>query len=110
MIFRFLAPAVAVLTGLTAVFAYKSLKRAPQGTEVMSGISEQIRVGAMTYLKTQYMILLLFVIGVAIILYFGVSPGTSLAFVFGAGFLGSSSGIPASIFPTRSAPMSALFV
>jgi len=86
MIFRFLAPIVAVLTGLSAILAYRSLKKAPRGTEAMSRISEQIHVGAMTYLKTQYRILLLFVIGVAIILYFGVNPGTSLSFIFGAGF------------------------
>jgi K(+)-stimulated pyrophosphate-energized sodium pump len=85
-IFRFFAPVVAVLTGLMAWFIYRSLKKAPSGTERMISLSDQIHRGAMTYLRTQYRILLLFVVLVAAALGFGVSPGTALAFVFGAGF------------------------
>ena len=85
-IFTFFAPIVAVLTGLIAWFIYRSLKKAPCGTERMSSLSDQIHSGAMTYLRTQYRILLLFVVVVGIILGFGVSPGTAIAFTFGAGF------------------------
>ncbi len=85
-IFMLFAPVVAVLTGLIAWFIYRSLKSAPCGTERMSSLSDQIHSGAMTYLRTQYRILLLFVVVVAIVLGFGVSLGTAIAFSFGAGF------------------------
>jgi K(+)-stimulated pyrophosphate-energized sodium pump len=78
-------PAVALLTGLAAWVVYRALRKAPTGTDRMRGLAAQIHRGAMTYLRTQYRILALFVLFVGLALWFGVSPGTALAFVCGAG-------------------------
>jgi len=84
--FRYFAPAVALLTGLVAVMRYRSLKREPVGNERMAHLAGLIHSGAMTYLRTQYRILLGFVVLVTAALYFGVDHGTAIAFVCGAGF------------------------
>ena len=86
MVFRYFAPVVAVLTGLIAVMRYRALKKEPVGNERMAHLADMIHSGAMTYLRTQYWILLGFVILVAAALYFGVDHGTAIAFVCGAGF------------------------
>ena len=86
LLFRLFGPVVAILTGLVATRRYYSLKKEPQGTERMIRLSEMIHSGAMTYLSTQYRILLLFVVLVAAALFAGVDSGTALAFVCGAGF------------------------
>lgn len=83
--FRYVGIAVALLTGLVAAARYRSLKREPTGTDRMRYLADMIHSGAMTYLKTQYRILLAFVILVAAALFFGVDHGTAVAFVFGAG-------------------------
>ena len=86
LVIRYLGPLVAVAAGIVALAFYKSMKKAPRGTETMDRISDQIYSGAMTYLKTQYRILLAFVALVAVALFFGVHRATAFAFVFGAGF------------------------
>jgi K(+)-stimulated pyrophosphate-energized sodium pump len=84
--FRYFGLFVAVLTGLVAALRYFSLKKEPRGNDRMIHLADLIHEGAMTYLKTQYRILLIFVVAVAAALYFGVDPGTAMAFVCGAGF------------------------
>jgi K(+)-stimulated pyrophosphate-energized sodium pump len=81
-----ISPVVVVLGALAVLANYLSLRRAPSGTDRMRHLADQISTGAMTYLGTQYKILLLFVVLVAVALFFGVHEGTALAFVFGAGF------------------------
>jgi len=83
--FRYLGLIVAVLTGLVAFLRYSSLKKDSRGNDRMKHLADLIHDGAMTYLKTQYRILLLFVGLIAIALFFGVDHGTALAFVCGAG-------------------------
>ena len=57
---------IAGLIGLAvAMVIFLTLKRLPAGTEVMRGISDQIQLGAMTYLKRQYLTLFFFVTIVA---------------------------------------------
>ena len=86
IVFRYLGLFVVVLTGLVAVLRFKSLKKEPSGNDRMIHIADLIHSGAMTYLKTQYRILLIFVASISIALFFGIDPGTAIAFVFGAGF------------------------
>jgi K(+)-stimulated pyrophosphate-energized sodium pump len=86
LVIRYLGPVVAVAAGIAALAFYRGLRKAPRGTDTMDRISDQIYSGAMTYLKTQYRILLIFVVGVAVALFFGVHRATALAFVFGAAF------------------------
>lgn len=86
ILFRFFGPVVAILTGLVAAGRYRSLKKESRGTERMIRISEMIHSGAMTYLSTQYRILLIFVVLISSALFAGVDSGTAIAFIFGAGF------------------------
>ncbi|MBD3371065.1 sodium-translocating pyrophosphatase, partial [Candidatus Fermentibacteria bacterium] len=81
-----ISPLVVLVGALVVLLNYLSLRKAPSGTDRMRHLAEQISSGAMTYLGTQYRILLLFVVLIAVALFFGVHPGTALAFVFGAGF------------------------
>jgi len=82
----YLAPLVAVGTGITAWLIYKSVQRKPEGTDRMKQLASMIQSGAMTYLKTQYRILSIFVVLVALLLFFGVNRATALAFIAGALF------------------------
>ncbi|MBN1434869.1 sodium-translocating pyrophosphatase [Candidatus Fermentibacterales bacterium] len=86
MVFRFLAPLVAVATAIFAAVYYAGLRRMDPGTDGMRRIAGLIRSGAMAYLKTQYRILLAFVAVVALALFLSGSRDTSLAFVTGAAF------------------------
>ncbi len=85
IVFRYFAPAIAILTGVYAILRYRGLKKEHPGTDRMIQLSDMIHTGAMTFLRTQYKILLIFVLIVAVALFFGIDPGTSFAFVAGAG-------------------------
>jgi len=85
-LFSYFPPAVALLTGIVAWLVFVSVKKRPQGTDSMKKLASMIHSGAMTYLKTQYRILLVFILVVAVLLFFGVNKATSIAFVTGALF------------------------
>jgi len=85
-LFSYFPPLVAVLTGIVAWLVFVSVKKKPQGTDRMKKLASMIHSGAMTYLKTQYRILLVFILVVAVLLFFGVNKATSIAFVTGALF------------------------
>ncbi|MCK5037327.1 MAG: sodium-translocating pyrophosphatase [Candidatus Sabulitectum sp.] len=85
-LFDYFPPLVAILAGIVAFLIFLSVKKKPQGTDQMKKLASMIHSGAMTYLKTQYKILFLFVIVVAALLFFGVNRATSIAFVAGAIF------------------------
>ncbi|UCC91423.1 MAG: sodium/proton-translocating pyrophosphatase, partial [Candidatus Aenigmatarchaeota archaeon] len=63
-----------------------SIRKRPAGTERMKEISGFIHRGALTYLNKQYKYLVVFVVVVAIILFFLIKPETAYAFVIGAFF------------------------
>ena len=86
LLFNYFPPIVAVLTGIVAWMVFVSVKKKPQGTDKMKKLASMIHSGAMTYLKTQYRILLVFILIVAVLLFFGVNRATSIAFVTGALF------------------------
>jgi len=86
LLFNYFPPIVAVLTGIVAWLVFVSVKKKPQGTDKMKKLASMIHSGAMTYLKTQYRILLVFILVVAVLLFFGVNRATSIAFVTGALF------------------------
>ncbi len=86
LVMRYSGLVIAVIAAAVVFLRYHFLKKAPVGTEKMRILADKIHAGAMTYLKTQYRILLVFVLLVALALFFGVDHGTALAFVFGAGF------------------------
>ena len=83
------------LTGLSlAYLLYLNVKKQPAGSEKMKKISENIHSGAMTFLKAEYSRLIIFILLVAGLLFFGFSWKVSFAFLLGAacsalaGFIG----------------------
>ena len=90
-------PIVLIISGLglaIAFFLYLNIKKQDAGTEKMQKISENIHLGAMTFLKAEYNRLAFFVALVALLLVFGFSWTVGLSFVLGAccsalaGFIG----------------------
>jgi K(+)-stimulated pyrophosphate-energized sodium pump len=67
-----------------AIYFYFYVSKQKAGTPRMKEISDAIREGAMAYLKRQYKTLAVFVILLAVILYFFVGFNTSVAYVFGS--------------------------
>ena len=96
-------PLVGLIGLAIAMVIFLSIKRLPAGTELMRGISDQIQIGAMTYLKRQYLTLCFFVVIVAVLLGLFLNWHTSMAFVFGAlcsslaGFLGMKAATKANV-------------
>jgi len=101
---------IAGLIGLVvALGIYLSVKRLAAGSEVMQNIAEQIQIGAMTFLKRQYLTLLFFVCIVALLLAFFLKWQTAIAFIFGAvcsvlaGFLGMKAATKANVRTAQAA-------
>ncbi len=80
------------LVGIAAtIFTFFSVKRQPAGSQPMRDISEQIHIGAMAFLKAEYVILLPFLVVVAILLTLALDLKTGIAYAFG-GFCSIASG------------------
>ncbi len=81
---------LSLLSGLiglaAAAMLYKSIVRLPTGDELMTAIAEEIQLGAMTYLRAQYVKIGIFALVVALLLAFSKQPGfgASLAVLTGA--------------------------
>ncbi len=94
-----IAPAAGAVGLIVALGLYMMVIKQPAGNAKMVEIGDQIHLGAMTFLRSEYKILIFFVILVAIALSFVGDNGwqTSVAFVFGAfasglaGFIGMKS-------------------
>ncbi|MBN37854.1 MAG: sodium-translocating pyrophosphatase [Opitutae bacterium] len=84
-------PAFGVLALLFTWWKTKEINNAPEGTARMGKIAKSIQEGAMAFLKAEYKILLWFVVGVAVLLYWSGSTNDpesqgmiAVAFVVGA--------------------------
>ena len=91
----FFVLAAAVLALLFAAYNYISVKRLPEGTELMAGISKKIRKGAMAYLKRQYRTVIVFFAVIDLILivlaaFKLISAFVPVAFLTGGLFSGLS--------------------
>ena len=76
---------VAGLLGLVAAaMLYKGIVRQPTGDAVMTAIAAEIHLGAMTYLRAQYVKIGIFALVVAILLSVQYGFGASAAFLLGA--------------------------
>jgi len=64
----YLAPAGSVLALLFAFIFYRRMKREPEGTDKMEAIALGVREGANAYLKRQYKVVAIFLVGLACIL------------------------------------------
>lgn len=94
---------------LAALSLYLTIVRQPAGTERMQSIAAEIHLGAMTYLREQYIRIALFVLVVAVLLSFQYDMRMSGAFVFGgltsamAGFVGMKAATKANVRTTAAA-------
>ena len=88
-----IAPIGGILALLFAIFLFLSVKKQSPGSEKMKELSHAIRKGAMAFLKSEYKVLVIFVLVVSILLFIAsffkdsnIHWGTSLAFIIGAIF------------------------
>jgi K(+)-stimulated pyrophosphate-energized sodium pump len=94
---------------LIALVIYYSIKRQPEGTDVMRDIAHQIQVGAMAFLKSEYKVLSVFVVVVFVLLFLFIGSNTAIAFLAGAicsvlaGFLGMMSATRANVRTSEAA-------
>ena len=101
-----LPPALGVLGMVVAIIIYMIVKTYDPGSDALKKIADAIHEGAMVFMKREYTQLAIFALVLVVAIYFSLGSSTAIT----PGFLGSSSGIPCSILPTKSAPTSALFV
>ena len=89
-----LFPLVGVLGLMFAINIYRVILSHSAGTEQMKGIAREIELGAMTFLKSAYSKLAIFVLIVAGLLFFSFNWQTGISFILGAlcsglaGFIG----------------------
>lgn len=88
---------------LVAFLLYSSIKRLPEGNERMQDIARQIHVGAMAFLRREYIVLGAFIVLVALLLGYSLGQETALAYVSGAlcsiaaGFFGMQAATKANV-------------
>jgi K(+)-stimulated pyrophosphate-energized sodium pump len=112
-----IAPVSSVLALIFAVYFYKKVMEAPEGTEKMIEIARHVREGAYAYLFRQYgvvsLVFLVLLIIFAVLAYFGVqNPFVPVAFLTGGffsglcGFLGMKTATNASARTAQGASVS----
>jgi len=96
-----LAPIGGIAGLIFAIILYISIKKENPGNEKMKDLSKAIREGAMAFLKSEYKVLVIFVIVVASLLFIAslfytqtqIHWGSSIAFLIGALFSAVSGNI-----------------
>jgi K(+)-stimulated pyrophosphate-energized sodium pump len=98
------------LVGLVATAAtYLGVKRQPDGSQPMKDLAEQIHLGAMAFLKAEYVILLPFLLVIAILLGLAIDPKTGVAYLIGglcsiaSGWIGMQGATIANVRTTEAA-------
>ena len=88
-----ITPIGGLLALFFAILLFFSIKKKSPGNEKMQELSSAIREGAMAFLKSEYKVLIVFVIVVSVLLFLAsffeesnIHWGTSLAFIIGAIF------------------------
>jgi K(+)-stimulated pyrophosphate-energized sodium pump len=84
--FLFALPALGVFGFLVAAALLFFIWRKPAGNETMLKLAHLIRQGAMTFLRIEYSILVIFIALVCALIYFFLGEKTALCFVLGAFF------------------------
>ncbi|MFH1349473.1 MAG: sodium-translocating pyrophosphatase [Pseudomonadota bacterium] len=79
-----LAPFLGILGLIIAYLIYLYVKKQPNGTPLMQELEEMIHTGAMAFLRKEYSVLIFFIAIVFLLLWFGISLKTAVAFVTGA--------------------------
>ncbi len=80
---RILAPAAGLVGVLVAIVLFILLLRQPTGNEKMRSIANEIRSGAMTYLKAQFIRASIFLAVIAALMAFFLGPWLALTLVLG---------------------------
>ncbi|HIF39404.1 MAG TPA: sodium-translocating pyrophosphatase [Gemmatimonadetes bacterium] len=86
-----------------AGFIYRYVKSQSTGNEAMEELAEQIHDGAMAFLRREYILLSVFVVVIATLLWLAISPETAMAYLSGsicsvlAGFFGMKSATRANV-------------
>ena len=95
-----ITPLGGILALIFALYLFYKVKRQSAGNEKMKELSNAIREGAMAFLKSEYKVLIIFVIVVAVLLLLasfiegsGMHWGLSVAFIIGAIFSAVSGNI-----------------
>jgi K(+)-stimulated pyrophosphate-energized sodium pump len=78
------APLLGVVGLIIAYLIFLYVKKQPNGTPIMQEIEEMIHAGAMAFLKREYSVLVFVIAIVFLLLGFGISWKTAIAFVTGA--------------------------
>jgi K(+)-stimulated pyrophosphate-energized sodium pump len=72
------------VVGLIATFVtFAGIKRQPAGTQAMQDLAGEIHVGAMAFLRAEYVVLLPFLLIVAGLLSWAIGMKTGIAYIFG---------------------------
>ena len=79
-----LAPFVGILSLIIAWLIYNYVKKQPNGNALMADLEDQIHTGAMTFLKREYTVLIVFIGIVFILLGWGIAWKTAICFITGA--------------------------
>ncbi len=79
-----LAPFVGILSLIIAWLIYGYVKKQPNGNALMQELEDAIHTGAMSFLKREYSVLIIFIAIVFILLGWGIAWKTAIAFVTGA--------------------------
>ena len=77
-------PIIGILGLLVALGIYLVVTNFPEGEEKVKKIGDQIHLGAMTFMKTEYTYLSIFALVVIILVYFSLGQDTALAVLAGA--------------------------
>ena len=77
-------PLLGVLGLLVALGIYIVVTRFPEGEESVKKIGDQIHLGAMTFMKTEYTYLSIFTLVVIVLVRFSLGEGTAIAVLAGA--------------------------
>lgn len=78
------APYLGIFGLIIAYLVFLYVKKQPNGSELMKDLEGMIHSGAMAFLKKEYSVLLVFIAIVFLLLGFGISWRTAIAFVTGA--------------------------
>jgi len=79
-----LAPFVGILSLIIAWLIYGYVKKQPNGNALMADLEDQIHTGAMTFLKREYTVLIVFIGIVFVLLGWGIAWKTAICFITGA--------------------------
>lgn len=85
MTYWLFALAVTLLTILYVFHQYRRIKALPEGDEDMVEMAAIIRSGANTFLKTEFRVIFIVVIIIALVFLLFIEPSAALTFIIGAG-------------------------